>query len=339
MNRTLKFTLAGIILLASCQLQTSQPECPTVPLTEKFMGIMVLRGDNAVTFLEGSYESMLNDVFTASLNKAFEDSIKLGDPLMVYDEDEEYWYSTEDLQRKMVWVDTQYVENPNPPHNLSMQVVRDTFDMELFHSIRTIEQWYLDDSLKLKREIKGYITVAENLDPFTGEVRGLEPYFYVANNRSVAGLKKIATVQYRQKVLNPDWDEWYRENLEASRREKMFKPLIKKAWSGEIDVYASPTASKPMTSDELKQRLCRTDTSFYESPAPPYNMEMAISESCEDEFTDQIIAIDLVQDIYLDDNMQISLEMKWYAPVMEITDPVAWKPTGETKTLFWIRNY
>lgn len=317
-------------------------DCPPVPLTEKFMAVMTLRGENAVTYMEGSFESVLNDVFKAGIHKALEDSIRLGDPSMMYDMEDAYWYTTEEVQQKMVWVDTQYVENPEPPHKLSMVLVENTFDTELFQSIRTIEQWYLNDSLQIKRKVDAYIPVVENVDPFTGEVRGLEPYFYVGCQQPSEQRKKVATVQYQQKVIytNPNeyYPTWYRENLESSVREKLFRTLLKKARSGGVPVYALPDSKQQLSIEDVEKRLCRVDTVYAERPEPPYEMEKTLIEECDDWLYQKVVALNLVQDVYVDKNMQLYIDLKWYAPVMEVVDPATWEPTGEMKTLFWVKN-
>lgn len=351
MKHSLKSTLviagaAMLLCMAACTNNITErgpsSECPPVPLTEQFMSVINLRGENAVTYMEGSFESVLNEVFRAGIDKALEDSIRLGDPSMMYDPEDAYWYTAEQVQQKMVWVDTQYVQNPEPPHKLTMVLVENTFDTELFQSIRTIEQWYLNDSLQIKRKVKAYIPVGENVNPYTGEVRGLEPYFYVGCLQPSEQRKKVATVQYQQKVVNYNPNEyyptWYRENLESSVREKLFRTLLKKAKSGGVPVYASPDSKQQLSIEDVEKRLCRVDTVYAESPEPPYEMEKTLIEECDKSLYHQVVALNLIQDVYVDQNMQLSIEMKWYAPVIMELDPKNLRPTGEERTLFWVKN-
>ena len=334
--------MPAIIGLNACQQSTPTTKCPKAPLTDMFMSQLFLKGDKSVTYIDGSYEQIKSDVFEALIEKGREGSIRLEDPLLMPLDHDRMWLTKAEIERKIFWVDTQYVESPNPPHKIVMRVIKDTLDFNQFISIRPYEKWTLDDSLKLSREVLAYIPVCTNIDRTTGAVRGLEPYFYVASDTLKGKAKKIATVRYQQRIRSA-WEGsddvymWHVENLEASARLKMFEPIFRKAWEGSLKVYSSPDDASLLSSEQLKPKLCFTDTVYIESPVEPYDLEMTVEEECQEVFYDQVVAIEFVQDVYLYENMAISIDVKWYAPIVETFDRSNGEVNGK-EVIYWIKN-
>lgn len=335
MKKLSTFLITALVLNA-CQQPTRTNQCPEPPVTELFMSQMFLRGDNTVSYDEGSFLTLRSAVFEKLLEKGMADSIKLGVGWMSPLDAEPEWFTKEYIHSKVFRVDTMYAENPNPPHQLSMVVVKDTIDPNLLMSIRPFEKWTVDDSLILFREVLGYIPVLENIDKSTGEVRGLSPFVYVPSDTRIGKATKIATVRYRQPIVGEHFD-WYRENLEGSARHKLFATIFRKVWNGTMPVYATPDIGNTLNSEQLKSKLCTSDTMYIESPEEPYDLQMTVVEECASEFYDQVVAMEFIQDVYLYENMAISIDVHWYGPVVEKTDPATGEVSG-TELLYWVKN-
>lgn len=78
------------------------------------------------------------------------------------------------------WTDTIYVENPDPPYNIIPKPVVHEFDPSTVKEFRIKEVWFFDKQRSVMDvRIVGICPVAENIDPSTGEVRGMTPMFWV----------------------------------------------------------------------------------------------------------------------------------------------------------------
>lgn len=76
--------------------------------------------------------------------------------------------------------DTIYVPNPDPPYDLEMKIVQRDFDPAAVKEFRIKEIWFFDKQRSaLDVRIVGICPVAENIDPVTGEVRGMSPMFWI----------------------------------------------------------------------------------------------------------------------------------------------------------------
>jgi len=85
-----------------------------------------------------------------------------------------------EIERKLSYVDTQYIESPDPPYNLEMTLIPEEFDPATVKEFRVKEDWFFDRQRSvLDVRIIGIQPVAENKDKTTGEVRGTEPMFWV----------------------------------------------------------------------------------------------------------------------------------------------------------------
>jgi gliding motility associated protien GldN len=85
-----------------------------------------------------------------------------------------------EIERKLSYVDTQYIESPDPPYDLVMTVIPEEFDPSTVKEFRVKEDWFFDRQRSvLDVRIIGIQPVAEKIDKTTGEVRGTEPMFWV----------------------------------------------------------------------------------------------------------------------------------------------------------------
>lgn len=85
-----------------------------------------------------------------------------------------------EIERKLNFIDTLYIEDPNPPYEMKMQVVDEPFDPATVKEFRLKEDWFFDRQKSVMEvRIIGIQPVADNIDRTTGEVRGKEPMFWV----------------------------------------------------------------------------------------------------------------------------------------------------------------
>jgi gliding motility associated protien GldN len=85
-----------------------------------------------------------------------------------------------EIERKLSFIDTQYIESPEPPYDLQMTVIEEEFDPANVKEFRLKEDWFFDRQKSiLDVRIIGIQPVADNIDRTTGVVRGKEPMFWV----------------------------------------------------------------------------------------------------------------------------------------------------------------
>jgi len=85
-----------------------------------------------------------------------------------------------EIERKLNFIDTLYMESPDPPYDLQMQVVEEPFQASSVKEFRLKEDWFFDRQKSiLDVRIIGIQPVADNVDRSTGEIRGTEPMFWV----------------------------------------------------------------------------------------------------------------------------------------------------------------
>jgi gliding motility associated protien GldN len=85
-----------------------------------------------------------------------------------------------EIERKLLFIDTLYIESPDPPYDLQMQVVEEPFQSANVKEIRLKEDWFFDRQKSiLDVRIIGIQPVADNIDRTTGELRGKEPMFWI----------------------------------------------------------------------------------------------------------------------------------------------------------------
>lgn len=85
-----------------------------------------------------------------------------------------------EIERKLSFVDTQYIESPDPPYDLQMTVIQEDFDPSTVKEFRLKEDWFFDRQKSIMDvRIIGIQPVQDNIDRTTGEFRGKEPMFWV----------------------------------------------------------------------------------------------------------------------------------------------------------------
>ena len=85
-----------------------------------------------------------------------------------------------EIERQLQFVDTLYIENPEPPYDLQMQVVNEPFDPSTIKEFRLKEDWFFDRQKSIMDvRIIGIQPVKDNIDRQSGEYRGKEPMFWV----------------------------------------------------------------------------------------------------------------------------------------------------------------
>lgn len=85
-----------------------------------------------------------------------------------------------EIDRKLMFIDTLYIESPEPPYEMQMKVVEEPFQPANVKEYRIKEDWFFDRQRSvLDVRIIGVQPVAENVDRSTGEIRGTEPMFWI----------------------------------------------------------------------------------------------------------------------------------------------------------------
>ncbi len=86
--------------------------------------------------------------------------------------------------------------------------------------------------------------------------------------------KNIVTnrIQYDVPIHNtePGMD-WWMQNLEGSNREKLVKDIIRQVTNGDVQAYDFLN-NKPLTAEEVKNRMRRVDSISVERSTPPYDL-------------------------------------------------------------------
>ena len=85
-----------------------------------------------------------------------------------------------EIERKLSFIDTQYLESPDPPYDLQMTVFEEPFQSSSVKEFRLKEDWFFDRQKSVMDvRIIGIQPVADNIDRTTGEIRGTEPMFWI----------------------------------------------------------------------------------------------------------------------------------------------------------------
>jgi gliding motility associated protien GldN len=85
-----------------------------------------------------------------------------------------------EIEKKLMRIDTEYIENPDPPYDLQMTIIEETFQPKTVKEYRLKEDWFFDKQRSvLDVRIIGICPVQDNIDPLTGEVRGSTPMFWI----------------------------------------------------------------------------------------------------------------------------------------------------------------
>lgn len=90
--------------------------------------------------------------------------------------------SLDELNQLVTPIDTFYVEDPNPPHTLSMKVVKgDKNNFLSAVALKFEEEWEIEKDGEFEREVKWIMPELPVMDPFTGELRGTKTPFRLKN--------------------------------------------------------------------------------------------------------------------------------------------------------------
>ena len=85
-----------------------------------------------------------------------------------------------EIEKKLMRIDTEYIENPDPPYDLQMTIIEEPFQPKTVKQYRLKEDWFFDKQRSvLDVRIIGICPVQDNIDPLTGEVRGSTPMFWI----------------------------------------------------------------------------------------------------------------------------------------------------------------
>lgn len=116
-----------------------------------------------------------------SLTQVIVEAVKEGS-LTAYDAVDDEFTQTltkAEIEKKLMRIDTLYLEDPNPPYEMKMTIVPNEFDPATVKEYRVKEDWFFDKQRSvLDVRIIGLCPVQEKFDQ-NGEFRGTEPMFWV----------------------------------------------------------------------------------------------------------------------------------------------------------------
>jgi gliding motility associated protien GldN len=116
-----------------------------------------------------------------SLTQVIVEAVKEGS-LTAYDAVDDEFSQTltkAEIEKKLMRIDTLYLEDPNPPYEMKMTIVPNEFDPATVKEYRVKEDWFFDKQRSvLDVRIIGLCPVQEKFDQ-NGEFRGTEPMFWI----------------------------------------------------------------------------------------------------------------------------------------------------------------
>lgn len=156
-----------------------------------------------------------------------------------------------EIERKLSYVDTQYIESPDPPYDLVMTLIPEEFDPATVKEFRVKEDWFFDRQRSvLDVRIIGIQPVAENKDKQTGEVRGTEPMFWVY-------FPEARNIFASAEVFNRQNDA-ERKTLEDIFWKRMFGSYIykeKNVYDRSIADYMLNTLDQLLEAEKIKENI------------------------------------------------------------------------------------
>jgi len=140
-------------------------------------------------------------------------------------------------------------------------------------------------------------------------------------------------IQYDVTIKTPEVDlEWWIQNLEGPKREKLVQAIITSANAGKLKIYDVMT-NKPMTAAELKERSTRNELLTLQRPYSPYeNYDTIVKKELQ---LSDITRLRFLEEWYLNqDNGRITKKVIAICPLVE-----SYTETGELRgfnPLFWL---
>jgi len=140
-------------------------------------------------------------------------------------------------------------------------------------------------------------------------------------------------IQYDVPVKTPELDlEWWVQNLEGPKREKLVQAIITSANAGKLKIYDVMT-NKPMTIAELKERSIRMELITVQRSFPPYeNYDSIVKREIQ---LSDISRLRFLEEWYLNEKTgAITKKVLAVCPLVE-----SYTETGELRgfnPLFWL---
>lgn len=140
-------------------------------------------------------------------------------------------------------------------------------------------------------------------------------------------------VQYDVTVKSPEVDlEWWIQNLEGPKREKLVQAIISAANAGKLKIY-DVMSNKPMTIAELKERSSRNELLTLQRPYAPYeNYDTIVKKELQ---LSDITRLRFLEEWYLNEGTGlVTKKVIAICPLVE-----SYTETGELRgynPLFWL---
>lgn len=140
-------------------------------------------------------------------------------------------------------------------------------------------------------------------------------------------------IQYDVTIKTPETDlEWWVQNLEGPKREKLVQAIINSANAGKLKIYDVMT-NKPIPVSELKERSIRMELITLQRPDPPYeNYDSIVKKELQ---LSDISRLRFLEEWYLNEKTgAITKKVIAVCPLVE-----SYTETGELRgynPLFWL---
>lgn len=156
-----------------------------------------------------------------------------------------------EIERQLTFIDTAYIEDPNPPYEMKMQVIDEPFDPASIKEFRIKEDWFFDRQKSIMDvRIIGICPVKDAIDRNSGEIRGKEPMFWVY-------FPEARNIFASAEVFNRQNDA-ERRTLEDIFWKRMFGSYIykeKNVYDREISEYMLNGLDQLLEAERIKEEI------------------------------------------------------------------------------------
>lgn len=160
--------------------------------------------------------------------------------------------------------------------------------------------------------------------------------YFSCKNKNIDTDKTILAekIQYPVFIKSPyiEETEWWRENMEGSKREKFVNLLLDAAFNGKVKVY-DYLDNHPMSDEELKQISSKSDTLTMMRSSPPYDeFDTVVTQQLDRR---NIHRITFLEEWYFDED-HFSMEKKVVGIAPALTVYLDSNEVKGYQPLFWI---
>ncbi len=197
--------------------------------------------------------------------------------------------TVEQLKKNLITIDSVKLRNTEPPYDYYDTTIMTKLDIKKINKIRFNEKWYINK--KSFQTIKKITAICPMIND--------RPLFWIKFDDNISKNKKTLVtkrIQYNVFIKNIDTitNDWWVNNIEASKRKTFIDMLISAAYSKKIKTY--DYFNTQLSLKDVNSIFTHTDSITLQKIKPPY------------EYYDTVI----VQQINTEDIIRIKFIEKWY---------------------------